>query len=108
MLTIIATLYPKPQHLQALLEVCRDDATHSVKDEPGCRRFEVFYDVESPNELILIEVYDDDAAFQAHLKTPHFARFAAGTKGKYAQDPKVVRCVNVYPSDAVFKAAKKK
>ena len=28
--------------------------------------------------MVLYEIYDDEAAFDAHLKTPHLAAFRAG------------------------------
>jgi len=52
-----------------------ENARASCRDEPGCRRFDV---MESPGEadrIVLYEIYDDRAAFQAHMKTSHFARF---------------------------------
>lgn len=67
-------------HLQAgrrerFLEVARADAEASVRDEPGCRHFDVLITHEAADAVWLHEVYDDAAAFEAHLKTPHFARF---------------------------------
>ena len=52
-----------------------ENARASCRDEPGCRRFDV---LESPSEtdrIVLYEIYDDRAAFGAHIKTGHFARF---------------------------------
>ncbi len=42
--------------------------------EPGCSRFDVAF---SPDGLrcLLYEVYDDRAAFDFHLTTPHFKDF---------------------------------
>ena len=51
-----------------------------ARDEPGCRRFDV---VEPPGEadrILLYEIYDDRAAFEAHLKTPHFAELRRGKR----------------------------
>jgi autoinducer 2-degrading protein len=51
------------------------NARDSCRDEPGCRRFDV---LELPNDadrILLYEIYDDRAAFEAHVKSPHFARF---------------------------------
>ena len=67
-------------HLQAgqrerFLEVARADAEASVRDEPGCRHFDILLDDAAPDAVWLHEVYDDGAAFDAHLKTPHFERF---------------------------------
>jgi (4S)-4-hydroxy-5-phosphonooxypentane-2,3-dione isomerase len=44
--------------------------------EPGCRRFDIVQPAASPNHLLLYEIFDDAAAFQAHAATPHFKQFA--------------------------------
>ncbi|PVB60561.1 putative quinol monooxygenase [Labrenzia sp. 011] len=51
------------------------NAQASVKQEPGCSRFDVCTDPDRPGEVFLYELYDDEAAFKAHLETPHFAEF---------------------------------
>ncbi|OHV82436.1 putative quinol monooxygenase [Ensifer sp. LCM 4579] len=62
--------------LEAFLEAARDDASTSLAKEPGCRQFDVFIDRSaSPIKVMFYEVYDDRAAFEAHLKTAHLARF---------------------------------
>jgi quinol monooxygenase YgiN len=74
-LVIIAEFEVKPGKLAAFLEHAAVDARHSVADEPGCRQFTVTVDREAPDRVVLFEVYDDDAAFDAHLETPHLKAF---------------------------------
>ena len=50
-----------------------DNARASLATEPGCRQFDVCRDPTDPALFFLYEVYDDEAAFQAHLRTAHFA-----------------------------------
>ncbi len=57
-----------------------ENATASVRDEPGCRRFDVLLPEERAGRIVLYEIYQDRAAFDAHLRTPHFATFDAATK----------------------------
>lgn len=52
-------------------------AKNSLTNEPGCRQFDVCFSDESPQDVFLFEVYDDEAAFQAHRKMPYFADFGA-------------------------------
>ncbi|SEO17307.1 putative quinol monooxygenase [Palleronia pelagia] len=62
--------------LDAFLAAARADATQSVATEPGCRQFDVCVDRStSPARVTFYEVYDDRAAFDAHLETPHLAAF---------------------------------
>jgi (4S)-4-hydroxy-5-phosphonooxypentane-2,3-dione isomerase len=53
-----------------------ENARASVRDEPGCRRFDVLEPKGDADRIFLYEIYDDRAAFEAHLKTPHFASFS--------------------------------
>ena len=56
-----------------------DNARLSVKNEPGCRRFDVIVPDNSGTQILLYEIYDDEAAFAAHLKTEHFLSFHAAS-----------------------------
>eukprot|EP01031_Cornospumella_fuschlensis_P016542 gene16542-20219_t len=68
----------KPACLDQFLALAREDASHSLRDEPGCRRFDVTVLQGVENRVLFYEIYDDRAAFEAHLSTPHLARFRAG------------------------------
>jgi quinol monooxygenase YgiN len=52
-----------------------ENARCSAATEPGCRRFDVVEPREDPDALLLYEIYEDEAAFDAHLATAHYARF---------------------------------
>jgi quinol monooxygenase YgiN len=51
------------------------NARSSLEDEPGCERFDVLHVADKPHHIVLYEIYRDRAAFQHHLKTPHFLEF---------------------------------
>ena len=72
MYIINASIRIKEGHREPFIEAMLDDARGSVKDEPGCLRFDVIQDGGDPNTIWLYEVYKDEAAFEAHLQTPHF------------------------------------
>ncbi len=46
-----------------------------MRDEPGCRQFDVVTPDGGADRVVLYEIYDDAAAFEAHKRTPHFAAF---------------------------------
>lgn len=50
-------------------------ARDSLDREPGCRRFDVSTDEGPPLRVFLYELYDDAAAFDAHLASEHFRSF---------------------------------
>ena len=68
----------RPAHREAFRAAMVDNATASREREPGCRQFDV---CETPDgaSIFLYEVYDDEAAFRAHLDTDHFRRFNEAT-----------------------------
>ncbi|MEZ5669906.1 MAG: putative quinol monooxygenase [Alphaproteobacteria bacterium] len=74
------------------------NAAASARDEPGCRKFDVLRDIADParaNVVTLYEIYDDEAAFDAHLKTPHFAAFAKAIEGMET-GPRALRRLHVW------------
>jgi (4S)-4-hydroxy-5-phosphonooxypentane-2,3-dione isomerase len=64
-----------PTAWEAFLPLMLDNARRSLADEPGCRLFDVCTEPECPHLIFLYEIYDDRAAFEAHLRTPHFRLF---------------------------------
>ena len=71
----------KPETRDPFLQMVRDNAAKSLRTEQGCRRFDVCVLRDDPTKVFLYELYDDEAAFDAHLQTAHFKAFAEGTKG---------------------------
>ena len=57
-----------------------ENAHLSRTTEPGCRQFDICVDKDKPATVFLYEIYDDRAAFDAHLVSPHFKAFAAATQ----------------------------
>jgi len=72
---VVAEFKVKEGAMNSFLAIAIDDAKHSVSDEPGCLGFDVTCGTESPNMVVFYEVYQSRAAFDAHLETPHLARF---------------------------------
>jgi quinol monooxygenase YgiN len=65
----------KPGQMAEFRKLIDDNARASVRDEPGCSRFDVCANRKDADRVLLYEIYDDRAAFDAHLKTKHFAVF---------------------------------
>jgi (4S)-4-hydroxy-5-phosphonooxypentane-2,3-dione isomerase len=60
---------------EAFARAVLDNARASLAAEPGCRVFDVCRDPADATRFLLYELYDDEAAFRAHLATPHFESF---------------------------------
>jgi autoinducer 2-degrading protein len=75
MIGIFVSFRVKPEMRKRFLAAAGDDSMCSVRDEPGCSRFDVLEDRQEANRFHFYEIYEDDAAFQAHMETPHYARW---------------------------------
>jgi autoinducer 2-degrading protein len=96
---IWVTVKVKPDKREQFLSVIEDDSICSVRDEPGCVRFDVLQDQSDPNTYYFYEVYHDEAAFQAHTQTPHLARWRAAA-AEVLEGPSVaLRTTTVFPRD---------
>jgi quinol monooxygenase YgiN len=73
-----------PGQIDAYLAALKENAAASVK-EPGCREFNVLVSQKDPNHVLIVEVYDDAAAAQAHRETDHYKKYAAAIKDLFAK-----------------------
>jgi (4S)-4-hydroxy-5-phosphonooxypentane-2,3-dione isomerase len=69
----------KADKADAFAQAILANARQSLADEPACRLFDVCRDPADPCQFFLYELYDDEAAFAAHLQTPHFLQMNAST-----------------------------
>lgn len=75
----------KPGLLDVFRPLMLENASTSLRVEPGCRRFEVLIPAAATDRVFLYEVYDDRAAFEAHLQTTHFKSFDTAVKDMIAE-----------------------
>jgi (4S)-4-hydroxy-5-phosphonooxypentane-2,3-dione isomerase len=59
----------------AFMPLMIENARASLALESGCHRFDVLTDPGRPDEVFLYELYEDRAAFDAHMQTEHFLQF---------------------------------
>jgi (4S)-4-hydroxy-5-phosphonooxypentane-2,3-dione isomerase len=75
MFVVIVEFSLKAEHRTAFIEAMLANARVSLAEEPGCHHFDVNASPDDPNLIHLYELYDDRAAFDAHLQSPHFLSF---------------------------------
>ena len=76
MLTVMVDLLVRPDRLGDFLSAIESNAAASVRDEPGCLRFDVHRSLEDPHRFLLHEVYRDRDAFEReHRSAPHYAEW---------------------------------
>ena len=73
MFSLMVQLEVRPEDRDEFLAAITANAQASVRDEPGCHRFDVSAVEGDENRFVLYELYDDADAFEAHKRAPHFA-----------------------------------
>ena len=87
-----------PDQVDAFLAATQENAAAS-RDEPGILRFDVLTDRADPAHLVLVEVYRDEAAADAHKETAHYARWRDAVADMMARPRQRTRYVNTSPDD---------
>ena len=78
---LIVEFQVKPECLERFNQAIAVNAKASVRDEPGCRQFDVLHNQDDANHIVLYEVYDSEAAFRDdHMKRSHTQSFLALAK----------------------------
>ena len=64
---LVSTTYAQPgkgaELAQAMADRCR-----AVQQEPGCQQFEVFQSILGPDKLVVLELWADQPALDAHAQ----------------------------------------
>ncbi len=68
----------KPGQVEKFIAFAKQNGADAVK-EPGCREHNIVVSKTDPNHIMLFEVYDNEAALNAHKATDHFKKFLAAT-----------------------------
>ncbi len=75
MFSLMVQMEVRPDRREEFLAGMAANAEASVRDEPGCLRFDVCSVDGDENRFLLYELYADAEAFAAHKASPHFARW---------------------------------
>jgi (4S)-4-hydroxy-5-phosphonooxypentane-2,3-dione isomerase len=72
MFSLTVQIQVDPERREEFLAAITTNAETSVRDEPGCLRFDVSAVEGDPNRFVFYELYRDAAAFEEHRAAPHF------------------------------------
>jgi autoinducer 2-degrading protein len=75
MYSLLVQMEVRPGRREEFLAGMAANAGSSVRDEPGCLRFDVCSVDGDDNRFLLYELYTDAEAFAAHKASPHFAQW---------------------------------
>jgi quinol monooxygenase YgiN len=84
-IAITVTFTVKPGHFDAFNAHIRDHAAKTLAEEPGCERFDVLQPLNADgtpdhSRIMLVEVYRDMEAVNAHRANPRMPVVAEGSK----------------------------
>ncbi|WP_316833252.1 carboxymuconolactone decarboxylase family protein [Pedobacter aquatilis] len=84
------------EYQKAYEEILKEEAATSVNVEPGVIAIYPMFQKEHPAQIRIIEMYADSAAYQSHLKTPHFQHYKTATQ-KMVKSLKLVDMQSIDP-----------
>ena len=99
MISIFVTIKIKPEFKERFLQASFGDAQGSVRDEPGCFRFDILQDSSDANCVHLYEVYIDEAALETHRNSPHYKAWRETVRDWFDGQTERVAMTTVFPSD---------
>ena len=89
----IAELEIDPAEINAYRALLAAEIEASVEMEPGVLMLHAVAETDRPEKIHILEVYASREAYEAHLQTPHFLKYKAGT----AKMVRSLRLVDVVP-----------
>ncbi|WP_381790347.1 putative quinol monooxygenase [Streptomyces niveus] len=72
MIALTVSLQVAPGCRDDFLAAIKENAERTFSDEAGCRYFDVVCDLDDDHHFVFHEIYDDEAAVEAHRAAPHF------------------------------------
>jgi autoinducer 2-degrading protein len=91
----------RPEEVDEFLAATEVNAAAS-RAEPGVLRFEVLTDRADPAHVVLVEVYRDEAAADAHKQTAHYQGWRDAVAAMMARPRQSARFLNTSPDDESF------
>lgn len=80
MFVVAVFMEARPDAAEDLRAALLAHAAETRANEGGCEQFDVSQDPLDPTSFFLYEVFDSEAAFNAHHELEHYARFAGETE----------------------------
>jgi (4S)-4-hydroxy-5-phosphonooxypentane-2,3-dione isomerase len=98
MLIVYVHVRVRPEFAEAFRKATIQNAQLSVR-ESGIARFDVLQQADDPTDVVLIEVYRDEAATKAHKETAHYAEWRDAVASMMAEPRTSVKFTNLFPED---------
>ncbi|RWC31888.1 putative quinol monooxygenase [Mesorhizobium sp.] len=95
----MAELEIDPDQIDSYKTLLAEEIEASVRIEPGVLFLHAVSEKGAPEKVRVIECYADQAAYEAHLTTPHFLKYKTQTAN-------MVRSLQLIETDPITLAAK--
>ena len=79
MLLRISEIQIDSSSLEDYKAILKEEAAASVRHEPGVISIFPMYQKDNPTEVRILEIYASREAYEAHLQSPHFAKYKTTT-----------------------------
>jgi quinol monooxygenase YgiN len=76
----LAKLTIDPAQLDAYRAALKEEIEASIALEPGVLTLYAVSEKERPTHITILEIYADRAAYETHIRTPHFLKYKTGTE----------------------------
>ena len=76
----LAKLVIDSTQLESYKSILKEGIETAVRIEPGVLTLYAVSEKAKPTHITILEIYADEEAYQAHLKTPHFIKYKTSTK----------------------------
>jgi quinol monooxygenase YgiN len=76
----VADIEVDPAQRDAFISAVKEEMDESIRVESGVLALYAVAEKDSPSRLRFFEVYADEAAYDAHLQSPHFRKYRATTE----------------------------
>ena len=75
----ISEIEIEPSFRKEYLDILNEEASASVRLEPGVISIFPMFQKENHNQIRILEIYADKSAYESHLKTSHFLKYKTTT-----------------------------
>lgn len=95
----IARIEIEPAQVENYKSEVKEIGEASLKNEPGVLMLFSVADKIKPNQITVMEIYADSAAYEAHRQTAHFKKYKEATKN-------MVKSLELVEVDPIFAGIK--
>ena len=97
----LAELEIDPAQLDSYKAALKEEIETSIRLEPGVLTLFAVSVKDRPTQIRIFEAYADMAAYEAHIRTPHFTKYKIGTQH-------MVKSLTLVETDPIVLGAKPK